>query len=96
MEGKVLDVLDLWNNSIKKDSRIESILSSSFTTRTERNFDSWGLALLSFASSTFALDFMKEHCKHRILHHNKTKTIFVVEDMKTQMLYVLKEVRTLN
>ena len=49
IEGKVLDVLDVWNR-IKKDSRITSIISSSFMTSSKRNFDGWGLRLLSSSS----------------------------------------------
>ena len=87
----MLDVLVLWAR-IKKDRRIDSITSSSFTIGTERKFKNWGLQLLSSVSSTFARDFMTEHCKHKILHHNDIKTVFLIEDIKTQKYYVVKEI----
>mmetsp|Transcript_19674 Transcript_19674/g.40845 ORF Transcript_19674/g.40845 Transcript_19674/m.40845 type:complete len:419 (+) Transcript_19674:500-1756(+) len=87
----VLDVLTTWTR-IKRDSRIDSITSTSFTTSKERKFKGWGLQLLSSSSSTFARDFMMEHTKHEILHHNNTKTVFIAEDAKTHKHYIIKEI----
>ena len=44
------------------------------------------------ADYTLTHDFMRGHYKHTILHQNKNRTSFLVEDMATRKHYVLKEI----
>ena len=96
IEGPVSTVVILWNQ-IKSDPRIQEIVDSSvsYSLRNERSFESWGLALEA-NERDWGRNFMTEHCKHRILHHNNAKTVYIAEDMRTNRHYVMKEVLVIS
>ena len=74
----------------------QGIITSSYSFCEEKTYDRWGMELHPSYTSEFAKDFMKEHCKHMIMHHNHIKTVFIVEDMRTGKHYMLKEVLILQ
>ncbi|GMH55125.1 hypothetical protein TrST_g2855 [Triparma strigata] len=94
IEGPVATVAILWNR-IKSDPRIQEIVDSSYSIKNERSFRSWGLALEA-NERDWGRNFMTEHCKHRILHHNNAKTVYIAEDMRTNRHYVMKEMLVIS
>ncbi|GMH48785.1 hypothetical protein TL16_g00371 [Triparma laevis f. inornata] len=94
IEGPVEAVVLLWNR-IKADPRIQEVVESSFGLKEERAYTSWGLVLQA-NERDWGRNFMAEHCKHRILHHNNVKTVYIIEDIRTNQHYVLKEILVLD
>ena len=93
IEGPVRTVVLLWNR-IKADLRILEIVKSSYSLKWQRDYTSWSLSMRGDwdGGGRFGeRNFMSQHCKRKILHHNMNKTVYVVEDMRTNKHYVMKE-----
>ncbi|GMI12183.1 hypothetical protein TrVE_jg9851 [Triparma verrucosa] len=93
IEGPVRTVVLLWNR-IKADPRIREIVQSSYSLKGQRDYTSWNLSMRGAwdGGGRFGeRNFMSQHCKRRILQQNRNKTVYVVEDMRTNKHYVMKE-----
>ena len=94
IEGEVLMIAELFLK-IKADSRVEEVTKVNFSFSTEREYPSWGMtSLLENGYRSSATNFLHEATKYKIMSQRAGKTSFLVEDVRTQKHYMLKEYTT--
>lgn len=75
---------------IKDEKRIHEMFDISYSVAPEGKYGDWCMELeREFTPlSAHCVDFVR----HKVLHHSDNKTVFVVEDIKIQKHYILKEI----
>ena len=94
LEGDLSFVMNLFEK-IKTDNRIKMFVGTTYSIRTLRKYTQWGLVYTYTnhfdASIGFCADFMSTHVKHSMISHTNDTNVFIIEDLHTQQLGILKE-----
>ena len=90
IEGDLLRILELFLK-IKADERVVKVTKVNFSFNTVREYKSWGMTFRLGKEESWAKSFLRDAAKHKIIHECKRKLSFIVEDIRTQNHYMLKE-----